>query len=316
MPVMWDDDIDAILTGDLTVGLGYRTPAGGVVVLAVAPIGLGDRAEGRVGFTTSLGFSKKLERIQRDPRVAMAFHAREHGFASAPAYVLVQGRAHVVEQPSPERRQEVSDHASKYLGPPRRGPFWDRWLREYAAVRVPVDVAVERIVVWPDLRCAGAPRVLGTPLPSEPPAAQRPPKNGTAPRVDAAKAGAQVRKTAHTLLGYAGADGYPVVVPAAVESAGRDGLALSTSAALPPGGRRAGLLGHSYRQQLVGLETRACTGWLEVGDGGALYSPHTETGYRAPPNKTLLLLFNGLMAKRGVRKARAQSATRKSEGSG
>ncbi|HYM56585.1 MAG TPA: hypothetical protein VES79_01355 [Solirubrobacteraceae bacterium] len=305
MPVMWDDDIDAILTGDLTVGLGYRTPAGGVVVLAVAPIGLGDRAEGRVGFTTSLGFSKKLERIQRDPRIAMAYHAREHGFASARAYVLVQGRAHVVERPSLEQRQEVTDHATKYLGPSRRGPFWDRWLREYAAVRVPVDVAVERIVVWPDLRCAGAPYVLGTPWPSEPPAPQRPPKNGTSPRVDAARAGARARKTAHTLLGYAGTDGYPVVVPVAVKAADRSGLALSSSAALPPDGRRAGLLGHSYSPQLVGLETRAYTGWLEAGEDGALYSPHTETGYRAPPNKTLLLLLNGLMAKRGVRKSRS-----------
>jgi hypothetical protein len=308
VPVTWDDDVDAILTGDLTVGLGYRTPAGGVVVLAVAPIGLSDRAEGRVGFTTSLGFSKKLERIQRDPRVAMAFHAREHGFARAPAYVLVQGHAQVVERPSPERRREVSDHASRYLGPPRRGPFWDRWLREYARSRVPVDVTVERIVVWPDLRCAGEPRVLGTPLPSGPPEPQRPPKNGTAPRVDAARAGGRVRKTDHTLLGYAGADGYPVVVPAALESADREGLELSSSAALPAGGRRAGLLGHSYRPQLVGLETRACTGWLEVAGSRVLYSPHTEAGYRAPPNKTLLLLLNGLMAKRGVRKARAGQA--------
>jgi hypothetical protein len=27
-------------------------------------------------------------------------------------------------------------------------------------------------------------------------------------------------------------------------------------------------------------------------------------GYRAPPNKTLLLLLNGLLAKRGVRRSR------------
>jgi hypothetical protein len=26
------------------------------------------------------------------------------------------------------------------------------------------------------------------------------------------------------------------------------------------------------------------------------YAPHTETGYRAPANKTLLLLLNGLLA--------------------
>src|SRR6476661_9364447 len=94
--VVWDDHIDQVIDGDVTCGLGYRTPAGGVVVQAVAPIGLRDREAGTVGFTTSLGFSKKLDRIGRDPRVAMAYHAREHGFADGPAYVLVQGRARVV----------------------------------------------------------------------------------------------------------------------------------------------------------------------------------------------------------------------------
>src|SRR3954453_23385878 len=98
--IAWDDEVDAVLGGDLTAGLGYRTPAGGVVVQAVAPIGMRDRAKGTVGFTTSLGFSKKLERIARDPRVAMAFHAREHGTCRSDAYVLVQGTAHVIERPT------------------------------------------------------------------------------------------------------------------------------------------------------------------------------------------------------------------------
>jgi hypothetical protein len=74
------------------------------------------------------------------------------------------------------------------------------------------------------------------------------------------------------------------------------------------GARRRGgaarLLGHSYRPKLIGLETRQHTGWLEVSGGGeAVYAPHTETGYKAPPNKILLLLLNGFMAKRGVRAA-------------
>lgn len=299
MPVGWDDATEAVLTGDLTAALGYRTPAGGAVVMAVAPIGLHHRGEGRVGFTTSLGFSKKLGRIALDPRVALAFHAREHGTSSSSAYVLVQGRAHVVEQPTPARKQEVFAHAARYLGAPRRGRFWDAWLREYGDVRVPVDVAVERIVVWPDLRCAGTPVVHGAPLP-EPPPPQQPPKNGTGPRVDAERVAKRIARTAHVLLAYCGADGYPVVVPVTVARAGSEGLRLAADASLPAGGRRAGLLGHAYRAKLVGLLTRQHTGWLD----GDLYAPHTETGYRAPPNKTLLLLLNGALAKRGVRQAR------------
>jgi hypothetical protein len=299
VPVAWDDDTDAILNGDLTAALGYRTPAGGAVVMAVAPIGLHDRGEGRVGFTTSLGFSKKLDRIAEDPRVALAFHAREHGSSASSAYVLVQGRATVVAQPSSARKAEVFEHAARYLGSPPRGRFWDYWLREYGDVRVPVDVAVERIVVWPDLRCAGTPVVHGAPLP-EPPPPQSPPKNGTAPRVDAERAAKRIARTGHVLLAYCGGDGYPVVLPVTIAQAGAEGLRLAADAPLPEGGRRAGLLGHAYRARLVGLLTRQHTGWLD----GGLYAPHTETGYQAPPNKRLLLLLNGALAKQGVRKAR------------
>jgi Pyridoxamine 5'-phosphate oxidase len=281
-----------------------------VVVQAVAPIGLRDRA---AGFTTSLGFSKKLERIARDPRVAMAFHAREHGSAGSTEYILVQGRARVVEDPSPQQRMRVGTQAAAYLGAAREGWFWDRWLREYYAVRVPVDVEVEvevevevdRIIVWPELSCSGSPRLMGEALPDAAPDRQRAPGRGTGPRLDVTRAARRLRGTDHRLLGFAAADGRPMVVPVEIQDADAGGLELATAAPLPPGGRRAGLLGHSYRPQLIGLEARQYTGWLEVGDDGrARYAPHTETGYKAPPNKTLLLLLNGLLAKRGVRAAR------------
>jgi hypothetical protein len=303
--VTWDDDLDEIFAGDLTVALGYRTPAGGVVVQAVAPIGLRDRERGTLGFTTSLGFAKKLERIAADPRVAMAFHAREHGRATATRYVLVQGTAQVTEQPSAATRDLINTQAVAYLGPPRKGLFWDRWLREYYISRVPVDVTVTRILTWPALDAAGAPLTEGgQPLPLAAAKPQRPPKNGTGPRIDVARAAKRLRATAHTLLGYAGADGMPVVVPVEIVADDEQGLTLSCATGLPPAGRRAGLLGHSYRPQLIGLDTRQHTGWLDVGeDTGVRYAPHTETGYRAPPNKTLLLLLNGGLAKKGVRQA-------------
>jgi hypothetical protein len=177
-------------------------------------------------------------------------------------------------------------------------------MREYYAARVPVEIAVERIVAWPDLRCAGEPRVLGAPLP-DPPPPQRPPHKGTGPRVDLARARRRLAAMPHTLAGFAGADGFPVVLPVAITGAEPQGLTL-TAPALPPGARRAGLAGHGYRRQLVGLETRGHTGWLEADERGrAVYAPHTEAGYRAPPNKTLLLLLNGALAKRGVRRSRA-----------
>src|SRR5690349_5474800 len=192
-PVQWPDDVDEVIGGDLTAGVAYVTPAGGAVVTAVAPIGLRDRDAGTVSFTTSLGFGRKLERIEKDPRVALAYHAREHGHSTSLRYVLVQGDAAVVKEPDPEYLEFIGRQATPYLGEPRRGPFWDRWLSAYYADRVPVHVTVHRIVSWPDMRCAGEPEVHGAPLP-DPAASQEPPRKGTGPRVDCTRAGSALAK--------------------------------------------------------------------------------------------------------------------------
>jgi hypothetical protein len=309
MPMTWPDRAEAAIAGDLTAALAYVTPAGGAVVTAVSPIGLRDREAGTVTFTTSLGFGKKLERIKRNPRVALAYHAREHGFCNSSDFVLVQGDANPALEPSREYlEQTVRPQAAKFMGPPKEGKlFWDRWLREYYQDRVPVPVDVKRVTVWADFDCAGAPDVHGVPATPDPPP-QEPPRKGTGPRVDAARAARRLRGLDHVLLAYVGTDGYPEIVPVTVGDAGPDGIRLAAGGPLPPGGRRAGIVGHSYRAKLIGLSARQHTGWLSVADGDAVYAPHTESGFRAPPNKTLLLFFNGLLAKQGLRRARKQAA--------
>jgi hypothetical protein len=303
--VSWPDEVDRILAGDMTAALAYLTPAAGAVVTGVAPVGLRDREHGTVTFTTSLGLGKKLDRIRRDPHVALAYHARNHGFATGDLYVLVQGRCRPVPPADPAwNRKVLGPAAARFMGPPRQGPFWDRWLKEYYADRVPVTVDVERVVVWPALDCAGEPDVHGSPRPAAPPDPQDPPKKGTGPRLDAAKAAAQLGRLSHVLASWREADGFPTVVSARVAGAAAGGIRLSTGHPLPTGGRRAGMLGHDYRAQLVGLVSRQYTGWLEDG----VYAPHTHSGFRAPGNKTLVLLANGLMAKRGLRKARGRRA--------
>lgn len=309
MPASWSDEVDRILDGDLTAALAYVTPAGGSVVTAVAPIGLRNREGGTVGFTTSLGLSRKLERMKRDPRIALAYHARKHGFApDAEQYVLVQGDAEITLEPD-ERylEQEIGPRAERYLGPRRSGFFWDRWLREYYRDRVPVDVSVRRIVTWPDLAGRGQAVVSGEAQPGNQPAPQSPPKGGTSPRIDCAGAARKIGELSYVLLAYRGADGYPVIVPVEVTDVGTDGLILHAEAGLlPPGGRRAGLLAHDYGPQAVGISARQHTGWLNVEAGRATYAPHTEQGFKAPSNKTLLLLGNGFLAKRGFKKAQRE----------
>lgn len=303
--VQWPDAVDEVIGGDLTAALAYVTPAGGAVVTAVAPIGLRDRDAGTVSFTTSLGFGRKLERIERDPRVALAYHAREHGMSSSPRYVLVQGSASVVKQPDPEYLELIGRQATPFMGPPRRGLFWDRWLSAYYGDRVPVHVQVERIVSWPDLRCEGEPEVHGSPVPGDgPPPPQKPPAKGTGPRLDAARAGTAASKLPHQLVAFRGSDGHPVVVPVRVTGADAGAIRLEGAPGLlPPGGRRAGMLAHDYRAKLIGLAARQHTGWLEVDGDRALYAPHTKSSFRAPANKTLLLLGNGYLARKGLREA-------------
>jgi len=314
--VSWPDDVDEVLAGDLTAAAAYPTPAGGAVVTAVSPLGLRDREAGTVTFTTSLGLGKKLERIKRDPHVALAFHAREHGFSSSPQYVLVQGRAAAKLPPDRDYLETVvRPQAVRFMGPPKEGKlFWDRWLQEYYADRVPVTITVERIVAWPDLGCRGEPTVFGAPRPPTPPPSQAPPGKGTAPRVDCGRAAKRLQKLDHLLLTYIDGDRFPVVVPVEATAAGDEGIRIrAAEGLLPAGARRAGLVAHSYRAQLIGLAARQHTGWLEVAhpDGRqGLYAPHTEQGFRAPANKTLLLLANGLLAKRGLRKARQASSVK------
>jgi hypothetical protein len=280
-------------------------------VTAVAPIGLRDRDSGTVTFTTSLGFGRKLDRMRRNPRVALAYHAREHGFARVPDFVLVQGTATPEAEPDRGLLEEVIQPAAeRFMGPPKRGRlFWDRWLQEYYSDRVPVTVAVERILAWPGAGASGEPRVFGAPPPTEPPAPQEPPRGGTEPRLDAAKAARRIAALPNQLVAFLGADGFPQVWPVRIGAGEPSGVRLEAAQPLPPGGRRASLLAHRYNPRLIGLETRGHTGWLSVDEAGkAVYAPHTAYGFRAPANKTLLLLANGYLAKRGLRKVRRAAA--------
>jgi hypothetical protein len=305
----WSDEIDEVLGNDLTAGLACATQCGGTVVIAVGTLGLRDRETGTVTFTTSLGVGKKLDRIRAEPRVALAFHTRRHGLGSmSPLFVLVQGTARIVMDASQPLIDQIAEGAARHLsitGTPRRAQrFWDWWLKEYTAVRVPVVVTATRIMTWPNLFCAGPATVLGASPPADPPP-RTPPAKGTAPRVDPARAARRIQKLPHQLLGYLDADGAPTIAP--VQVTGTDANGLGVAAApdlLPAGGRRAGLLAHDYRPRLEGLTTRYLTGWLDRTAGQhATYAPHTDKGYAAPPNKTLVLLVNGGVTKYGVRKA-------------
>jgi hypothetical protein len=186
-----------------------------------------------------------------------------------------------------------------------RGPLWDRLLHEYFFERVFVELELKRIVAWPDLSAGDEPKVSGDTWPG-PASEQSPPKNGSGPRVDVDRIAARVAVLPHRVVALRGADGFPVVVPIELAGHDREGLRLAVpTGLLPPGGRRAGMLAHAFRPQLVGLRTMTLTGWLHVNrDGMAVYAPHTTKGFVAPPMKKTLLISNGLFAKFGMWQAK------------
>jgi hypothetical protein len=287
---------DPIVEGDQAVMLASVTPAGGVVLAPVTNFGTCDRARGTVTVNTSIGAARKLERIRRNPRVALAFHTRAHGTADCPEYVLIQGTA--------ELSEPIPDY-DRHLGAPwRRGgaqatnALWRRWMRVYHE-RVEIVVRAERVVVWPDLACAGRADIHGPPLPAEPPS-QPPPKGGTAPRVAVRRAARHARRLPHLLLGWVGSDGLPLAVPVAVGDANATGIPLRAGAGvpLPPGARRAGLTAHAFTPLVLGQDQRVMTGWLQDG----VYAPHTLRGYRLPASPTLYRIVVGFETRRRLRR--------------
>ena len=301
--VSWTDDVDEILASDLAVGLAYLTPARGVVITPMAPLALRDRDAGTVTLTSSQAMWKKLDRVRRNPGVAIAYHAREHGLTNRSGFVLVQGRASFPTTPDRDWLESITPQWERFLGP-RSSGLAGRMLEVYYWERVAITVQVERILAYPDDAAAGEPQVMGEPR-AAPAPPQKPPGGGTAPRVDAGKVAAHAQRLPHTLLGWCGSDDMPEVVPVSAAQGGDSGVTLSVpSGSVPQGGRRAGLTSHVFQPRMIGQEQRVHTGWLESdGSDQVQYAPHTQAGYRLPASKLAFTLGSGSIAFR-MRKAR------------
>jgi hypothetical protein len=302
----WPDIADQIFDGDHVVMLAYATPASGVVLLPLSNFGVRDREAGTLTVNSSVGAWRKLERMRRNPRVALAFHTRRHARHDRPEYVLVQGTV-TLSPPIPDYPASILENWERFEPWSDVGRLWKWWLRVYA-LRVAMEVAVERVVIWRDLACRGAPQVHGLPLPSESPAPQRPPARGTEPRINQVRAARRAAKLPDVLLGWVGADRFPFVVP--VEIAGTDdrGMVLDCPGIVPPGGRRAGLTAHWFSHNVIGQNQRKHTGWLErqSATGQVVYAPHTQANYRFPASTIVFRLVAGAGTRwwlRGARRA-------------
>jgi Pyridoxamine 5'-phosphate oxidase len=282
--------------------LAHTTPAGGVVLSPVTNFALQDRGAGTVAVNSSVAMWRKLERMRSNPKVALAFHARDHGFSNRPEYVLVQGNAAIS---SDDWHDAMGANWERFGGQPvDAGRMWNWWLRAYHD-RVNVVIAVERVVVWPDLGCHGTPEVHGAALPAVAPDPQRPPGRGKGPRIAHARAARRAAKLPHALAGWVGADGFPVVIPVEVHGSVPNGMVLEAATGIvPAGGRRAGLTAHSFSRHVIGQVQHRYTGWLESNGGRIIYAPHTKAGYRIPRSRFAFNFAAGYGTRRGLRQAR------------
>lgn len=310
-------ELEDVLAGDLGVILAQVTPLNGVVLAPVNNFGW-DSATSTLTFTSDLAAFKKLQRLEQNPRVAVVFHAREHGTGSGDHYVLLQGDAEFSWVPDRgelaalfERwRERVNRDGRRHvtLGPADLGGrFWSWWLGPFFWDRVIVRVRAHRIIAFPNMECVGAPSVIGHEWSRQPPASQKPPARGTGPRIGVSRAAKLFAALPHRLLGWVGADGYPVVVPADAIAAAAEGISLSVPDGLVPAGqRRAGLTGHWFAEGTLGQRQVVMTGWLTADEHGGrlMYAPHTKLSYRVPPSRLLWRVFGGAIVRVGIWRAR------------
>jgi hypothetical protein len=226
--------------------------------------------------------------------------------------VLVQGRASLSE-PVPEYPRVRADVWERVESWQDLHPFWKAWLRVWA-FRLDIQIAVERILVWPELDCTGTPEVYGAPLSFTPPVPQRPPTGGTTPRINATRAARNAARLPDVLLGWVGADGFPVIVPVRISTTEPRGIVLDVpDGIVPDGGRRAGLTAHWFDRTFRrgkptgwGMTIRVHTGWMEAipRTRRIVYAPHTKSGYGFPASALLYRIAAGLGTRWGARGAR------------
>jgi hypothetical protein len=307
MTARWPDTIDQVIGGDQAVVMAHVTPARGVVLTPLTNFGIRDQEAGRATpLNSSVGMWKKLRRLQENPRLAVAYHTREHAFTDRPEYVLLQGTASVSALDDRGWLERNRENWERFAGPRNVGPLWERWLRVYHW-RVGIEIDVERLIVWPDLACRGPAQVYGAPLPDKSPPSQGTPNGGTAPRINHRRAARRAARLPNKLLGWVGADGLPMVIPVSIGGTDDSGILLDAPDGwVPGGGRRAGFVSHTFARYTYGQNQRKHTGWLEADPTAqrVVYSPLTQHGYHLPWSRTVYRLGAGFVTRRGYREGR------------
>lgn len=300
----WPNEAIDIMRGDVVAGFAATTRWGSVSLAPVCPLGMVDDETGTIRTSVPLAFSDKLRRLAEAPQAALAFFRREHGLSTQPGFVLAQGHVTFPDAVPDDHLDELLELAPAYLGQFEVG----RVLRSlggaaYYEQRLPVTMHVQRLRVWDDESASGPSAVTGDGLPEGPPTPQLPPKQGTDPLVPVSKYAKQLRRGNDHLIGFVDTDGLPTVLP--IEPMVDADRVRFERSDLPPGGRRAALMGYWYNRRLHGQGALMARGWLEVTDDGATFAASSRQQFNTPSGSfvqtKVLPVGLGFMYRKAVR---------------
>jgi hypothetical protein len=119
---------------------------------------------GAIDITTGLGYPKKADDAERNPRVALLFSDPTGSGLDAPCTVLVQGTAQVDYSDLAKNRERYWRESSEKLPATKEmhPPSFMRGMFDWYYTRIYVYVRPERVFVWPDGDCSKDPALYGS----------------------------------------------------------------------------------------------------------------------------------------------------------
>ena len=275
-----------------------------------------------IDVTTGLGYPKKADDAQRNPRVALLFSDPTGSGIDDADQVLVQGTAEVDDHDLDANRERYwRESWAKLPGirdahPPRliRGLFGWYYTRIYVKVTARAGAGLARR--RPDRRAGDLRRPpRGGSLGSQRGAGGRSTSRGrAAPRSGTRASTSSGPATATAVISWVGPDGFPLAVrlPVAVDRGARRIALGAEPAGLPLAEGRACLTAHSHDERFRWQENFQVRGDLVRDASGWSLAPHRMVGGFELPNESEAARYRRNLSKviRFYRNARARKRAR------
>jgi hypothetical protein len=277
--------------------------------------------DGCIDVTTGLGYPKKADDAQANPKVALLFSDPTGSGLERPPMVLVQGVAEVDDRDLDANRERYAREsvaklpAVKDLLPPA---FLQRFLAWYFT-RIYVHVRPERIYVWPECDVSREPELYDTHMEEvrsghvEEPESEPPHAPGGTVSWDAPQLAGLGTRQRTGVLAIVSPDGFPFAtrVPVTADREGNRILVGAEPVGVPLQEGRACLAVHEHAEDFSWQRNFHVRGELvELDEAWALVPHKLVGGFEAPASKVEMMRANLRKSMRFRRIAKEQLARR------